>query len=1000
MADENNSDNEPEAPEEAQEPADQAQEPPGDHVEESTAEATSTPEPPPTGPYRLRGGLILGASLTACFLMMASSSQIPRGPLWGFLVMLGGAFGLLDFLGLLTMSAPNAIPVAATGLGAKDGEFKFFAPLYTVPAALIIAVFGGYILGFDLLPAVILAALLTLAPSALRRPGLAVFVIIGLIYLPLAGTFSLWDPWETHYGEVAREMLARDDWISLWWAQENWFWSKPILIFWSDAFTMGALGIDYLPDSQLLHAEWALRLPIIGMAMTALIAVYNAVGRNFGKRAGLLAALVLGTMPHFFFLAHQAITDMPFVSNMTTAISLLILALTVDPEREVRTYKVGKLVLSGRHAVITLIFMVVGPQALYLASRNVSFTDGFQFAWHGDRFMYGSAGNSSVPLIPGNAAARDVVPYVSDVSVFFALQFLGAILVAATCLAWWLRGRKAGLVTLGGGAGALAVVVGLVRLTTGSFDFPLFEPMTQGLVLATGLGVIIYMIQKERRARGLFMFAFYIFCGLAFMGKGIPGFALPGMVALFYLIASKRWYLLFDGHLKVAAGATTVMLTGLSWFIAMFIRHGPPFTDRLLIHDHLNRLAAGVHGDNGSIQYFIEQLGFSLFPWVAIVPAALTLFLWNRYQKVTGEGISSDAATAADRQKQVLIVLAVWFAAAFTLFSAMITKFHHYIFPVVPAAGIATGILLDKLYGAKGPEGRKGVLAWVLLVLAPAATGYGIAGLWGDPRGVVPLGVEVADRADWVTNHALNPAISYTLIALGIAAFAGAWVLFRKGEGDLPKSKLETAPLAALLTAGAILVAFVGRDLSWITDARPHGFERLIHLFVYNYGRPWPDHFDYRPAFTAFATVATLLISLAVFDRLRGVATRAFLALALLFSTWVLDVYMVDLSPHWGMRELLYSYYDARDSPEEPLLAWQMNWKGENFYTGNRVSVFIDLDNVKVRRYIEEHEGQRTFFVLEHTRLGSFRGLMGAREIVDVTDKRLCNKFIVVEVTL
>jgi hypothetical protein len=192
----------------------------------------------------------------------------------------------------------------------------------------------------------------------------------------------------------------------------------------------------------------------------------------------------------------------------------------------------------------------------------------------------------------------------------------------------------------------------------------------------------------------------------------------------------------------------------------------------------------------------------------------------------------------------------------------------------------------------------------------------------------------------------------------------------------------------------------VARDLSWITDARPHGFERLIHLFVYNYGRPWPDHFDYRPAFTAFGVVMSVLVAASIFVRLRPVATRALLASSLLFSVWVLDVYMVDLSPHWGMRELIYSYYDARESEDEHLLAWQMNWKGENFYTANRVYVFVDLDNRKVREYIDAHEGERTFFVLEHTRMGSFRGVMGSREIREVTDKRLCNKFIIVEVTL
>ena len=161
----------------------------------------------------------------------------------------------------------------------KEGEPIWAAPIVTAPAAAVILLGGAFIFGWALLPFVIVAALLTLGLSAFRRPGLAVFVIIGLIYIPLAGTFSLWDPWETHYGEVAREILARDDWISLWWCQENWFWSKPILIFWSDALSMGALGIDFSPDSQMFHSEWALRLPIITMAMTALLAVYQAMSR-------------------------------------------------------------------------------------------------------------------------------------------------------------------------------------------------------------------------------------------------------------------------------------------------------------------------------------------------------------------------------------------------------------------------------------------------------------------------------------------------------------------------------------------------------------------------------------------------------------------------------------------------------------------------------------------------------------------------------------------------
>ena len=160
------------------------------------------------------------------------------------------------------------------------------------------------------------------------------------------------------------------------------------------------------------------------------------------------------------------------------------------------------------------------------------------------------------------------------------------------------------------------------------------------------------------------------------------------------------------------------------------------------------------------------------------------------------------------------------------------------------------------------------------------------------------------------------------------------------------------APIAALLIVGAVLCAFAGRDLSWDADPKTIGPQRLIHLFVYNYGRPWPTELDFRPVLTGFAVIAVVLLVVAASSRLRDVAVRAFLGLGLAFCVWSLDVYIVDLSPHWGQRELVQRYYAERSSDEEPILAYQMNWKGENFYTGNRVNVFVQLDNRALRRDI------------------------------------------------
>ena len=919
-----------------------------------------SPLPPVPRRQRVRGGVFFAVGLFALFLLMANVEQLPHGALVGLVALVVAIRGLLELTGAIRID-PDAVPATPwrdTVFGQLEGEPVWAAPRTTVPIALLFLA-GGVLAGYAALPWCIALALIGLLPSARRRPGLLVFCVVGLIYLPLLGTFALWDPWETHYGEVAREMVARDDWISLWWAQENWFWSKPILIFWSEALTFSALNVDVSPDANPLHPEWAVRLPVVAFSMAAVMVAYGTMKRVFGARAGVFAALVLASAPHFFFLSHQAITDMYLVSNMVMAVCMLILAFAEDPTRESRWVRFFGASWNAHALVMGGLCMLAIPQAMYLVTRNVEFYPDAGFAFVPDSFLYGSAGNPA-DLVPGNPAHRDVAPHVD---------------------ALWA------------------------------------QPFAQGLLWAAGLALILFLLRRERRVQALQMTAFYVFCALAFMGKGIPGIALPGLVALFYLVASRRWNVLFDGQLRVGPGILITSVIGLPWYVAMFIRHGPGFTDRLLIHDHINRLASGVHGDTGSIQYFLWQLGYALFPWVALVPAAVLAWLWSKDRGVHGKpgvtpygpyrdgpsGGDADALAARNRRETMMIV-GLWFFVTFTLFSAMITKFHHYIFPAVPPAALLVGVLLDRLWGELGSkfEARASWMATAAAMLAPVPLALGFGLLWGDVRGVLP--VELADEAgeDWVFEVGGSTSLGMALIAIGALAFVGGarWLwqhrLGAKAKG--PKVTREDLSLGVAVGAGAVLVALVGRDLSWVTSARPQGYERLIHLFVYNYGRPWPEHFDYRPILTGFAITATVVLVALAFRWTRMAGARALLGLGLLFSAWTLNVYMVDLSPHWGMKELFAAYYADRDGPEEPVIAWQMNWKGENFYTGNRVHAFVDLDNRKIREWVGEHRGETAYFVFEHTRFGSFRNLMRGKEIEEITDKRLNNKFILVRI--
>ena len=76
----------------------------------------------------------------------------------------------------------------------------------------------------------------------------------------------------------------------------------------------------------------------------------------------------------------------------------------------------------------------------------------------------------------------------------------------------------------------------------------------------------------------------------------------------------------------------------LPWFIAMYVRHGTLFTDRLIFHDMWNRATQHVHdtneGDDTSIRFYLWQLGYALFPWTGLAP--LGLMYWLRAERLGG----------------------------------------------------------------------------------------------------------------------------------------------------------------------------------------------------------------------------------------------------------------------------------------------------------------------------------------------------------------------------
>jgi 4-amino-4-deoxy-L-arabinose transferase-like glycosyltransferase len=168
---------------------------------------------------------------------------------------------------------------------------------------------------------------------------LSVLAFLFLLYLPLAGNYGLWDPWETHYGEVGRQMASRNDWINLWWPgspqdpPSGVFWSKPVLTFWIMAIFLKLFGLghsDPAHGSEMVmgwRAEWALRVPFVLLGIVGILATYHLVQRLASRRAAVFSALALATSAQWALITRQAMTDMPFVVPMTVAIVFAGLAL-------------------------------------------------------------------------------------------------------------------------------------------------------------------------------------------------------------------------------------------------------------------------------------------------------------------------------------------------------------------------------------------------------------------------------------------------------------------------------------------------------------------------------------------------------------------------------------------------------------------------------------------------------------------------------------------------
>lgn len=554
------------------------------------------------------------------------------------------------------------------------------------PATLTEAIFGKELLNASFL------AKIRAWPAELRAAFVAT-IMGSVVLLPYLGAVGLWDPWETHYGEVAREMIQRNDYVHPFW-ENAWFFSKPAFTMWMQALGMqaadigpsfalvlgallaglgfalytgklqgasvvkefwGLLGLTFGafflvlfgwakatttvwrfssiaegPDALPLFTEWGFRFPFAAFSILALALLAYALTIAVNARAALASTFVLVTMPLYFLLSRQAVTDTPIVSATIAGLSCTMVGL-FD-----RTTK-----FRSQWWYAAYVFFAIATLAKGLL--------GF-----------------GVPMV---------------MFIFYVLLREFSLGTVKAHLAWVLKRL---LVPAGAGLGAAIVAGGIAYVlgktwNTTFMAVPIID--NKSLISApTWLGIMWGSL------------AFWAVTTLMLhQTKAETAEPPPSIIALAY-------------KMRLGTGILLFLAVCLPWYYEMFTfwrvdDESKIFWFRFIIHDHFARLGSGVHTTTpgGDFTYFILQGGYAMFPWVLLIPGA---FAVTSRLKIRGP-------SAADG---VALLAVLWFVVSWTLIGNSATKFHHYVFPMLPPMAILIGLFIDKLW-------EDGVDAWLLALL-------------------------------------------------------------------------------------------------------------------------------------------------------------------------------------------------------------------------------------------------------------------------------------------
>ncbi|HEY0480482.1 MAG TPA: glycosyltransferase family 39 protein [Kofleriaceae bacterium] len=876
-----------------------------------------------------------------------------------------------------------------------------------------------------------------------------VAVVAVAVLVPGIWSYSLVDPWETHYGEVGRMMLQNHDWVHTDWPQEGeGFRSKPVLTFWLMAGGMRALGLaaDGGYSGEMVHdarTMIAIRLPFILCAVGGLMLMWWMLARLVSRRLAWLALLVVGSCPFMCLIARQGIPDMPLTACVIGALALFVMAIE-DGERPIvprGTLRLGRraVVWDARHVVLGLVGAVVIVQAIYDA---IYFAQSPQIVVRGRMppaalwlplvmvlwlFAINRDGwlilrlpailiggiivairNEPMPRrAPGQSLWRHVCDNVLrpwerhalDRHAARAVVFLAipvATGVGSAAILSLIRPASFVLPALAIAGGVTVIWAWVGIATPGRWPLPSWSD-------AGAITDRLLAMSPITTMRQLYLLGCYSLLGISVLAKGPPGLAVVGTVGLFHVVLLGRWRALYEGAFELKRGLLVMIATFLPWHIAMYLKDGVRFIDEYLFFHILNRAGAGVDNSPGTFEYYTSQIGHGMWLWAALLPAAVAATILR--------------ARTDTREGRVRFHVALWAIAAVAFFSLVQTKFHHYILPAVPALGLLVAFFVDDLWARRDRLHPMFALIGIAIVLLICRD------LMHEPERWIEMFVFRYDRP-WPGAEPWQVDPSDGLLGLGVAAAIAIAVAATRWR-RLGVVCLAAAGLAICVWALQVYMPIAGTHWGMREAVRAYYDQRTIYgekRVYFGLGELYDDWHDAGDRWR-FQTHVPETLQVGQPMTLRLQVNRAEdermteQELSLVGTATAIGDHTVEVTLAPGERARLDPLIArGRTAPRgrppvrivdaDRLIAWQLYWRGENFWSGDEIwgfgpemkTAFKNTDNVEFTKYINDRTraplGRRYFLITEAGRISSARASLPTErartsyEVLDTTSNK------------